>query len=275
MAAEQDDVAILRRFYTTHPAAVEASAADWSADGWEAAQWTEKCEKIIENYKKKATKAEGKGKTGPEADFRELMYSPSQKKSIGEKYGVDPRDRILAVTLHRAAGLRAADRGGVSDPYVEVFIEGFEKDDEAKTETVKKTLNPEWAEELRLSVPRTGGEGAALVCHVMDWDRGSSDDFLGEAKITAATWTAGCDEATFDLTAPTVKRKEGAAITGGLTVSCRWADAGGADVGAAGDEAAALSAEVEELKAKVEQLDADKAQCVPTPSHATAPSCKA
>ena len=74
--------------------------------------------------------------------------------------------------------------------------------------------------------------------------------------------------------APTVKRKEGAAITGGLTISCRWADAGGADVGAAGDEAAALSAEVEELKAKVEQLDADKAQCVPTPSHATAPSCK-
>ena len=31
---------------------------------------------------------------------------------------------------------------------------------------------------------------------------------------------------------------------------------------------------MEELKAKVEKLDADKAQCVPTPSHATAPSRK-
>ena len=259
-------MAILRRFYTTHIDAAK-STSEWDAGpavGWTPAQWQAKGEKIIATYEKKAAKAAKKGKTGPDVDFRELMY-----KALAEKYNADPRDRILAVTLHRAAGLRAADRGGVSDPYVEVFIEGFEKDEEAKTETVKKTLNPEWAEELRLSVPRTGGEGRALVCHVMDWDRGSSDDFLGEAKIPAATWTAGCDEATFDLTAPTVKRKEGAAITGGLTVSCRWADAGGADAGAAGDEAAALSAEVEELKAKVEQLDADKAQCVAQPHDST------
>ena len=81
-------MAILRRFYTSHPAAA-ASTADWEggpADGWSDAQWQSKGEKIVATYEKRARKAAKKGKTGPESDARELMY-----QALHEKYGTDPR----------------------------------------------------------------------------------------------------------------------------------------------------------------------------------------
>ena len=96
-----------------------------------------------------------------------------------------PLDR-LKVTVHRAAGLRAADRAS-SDPFAEVFLAGFESRgssffacfacifrdvfvspprvflifgrrfwaDEAVGETavIKATLEPSWEEAIELLVP--------------------------------------------------------------------------------------------------------------------------
>ena len=56
---------------------------------------------------------------------------------------------MLAVTVHRAQGLRAADRGDTSDPYVVVFLEGSE-DQRQQTERREKTLRPEWDTDLEL-----------------------------------------------------------------------------------------------------------------------------
>ena len=42
----------------------------------------------------------------------------------------------------RGIGLRAADLNGKSDPYVVIKVGGFE----FKSQTIKKTLNPEWNE---------------------------------------------------------------------------------------------------------------------------------
>ena len=51
------DVACLRRFYTTCPAAIADTTASWDGvAGWADAEWEEKCGKIIGSYKKKAEK---------------------------------------------------------------------------------------------------------------------------------------------------------------------------------------------------------------------------
>ena len=105
---EEDDVAILRRFYTSHPAAA-ASTADWEegpADGWSDAQWQSKCQKIVATYEKRARKAAKKGKTGPEADARELMY-----QALHEKYGADPRAPQQAAAGPDRASLLAELQG--------------------------------------------------------------------------------------------------------------------------------------------------------------------
>lgn len=49
----------------------------------------------------------------------------------------------LTVTLVRAKNLIAADRGGVSDPYIVFKLNGKEVH---KSEVIKKTLNPEYNE---------------------------------------------------------------------------------------------------------------------------------
>jgi C2 domain/Leucine rich repeat/Leucine Rich repeats (2 copies) len=82
---------------------------------------------------------------------------------------------MAAITVHcvRARNLAAADSNGFSDPYV-ILKSGAQK---KKSKTIKKTLDPEWNEQLTI-IPKPGV--TQLVLHVYDWDLGSSDDFLGE-----------------------------------------------------------------------------------------------
>ena len=57
--------------------------------------------------------------------------------------GIQASDACLTVTIVSARGLRAADRGGTSDPFClcRVGKEVF------RTSTIKKTLDPEWDED--------------------------------------------------------------------------------------------------------------------------------
>ena len=84
----------------------------------------------------------------------------------------------LVVHLIEAEGLAAADRDGLSDPYV-VLRAG---DVKWRSSTVKRSLTPKWNESW--SFPSSGDCGLHwLIMEVWDSDFASSDDSLGHALI--------------------------------------------------------------------------------------------
>ncbi|KAF9270554.1 tricalbin [Marasmius fiardii PR-910] len=96
---------------------------------------------------------------------------------------LEPRESInnqgsLRVTLLEGRDLRAADRGGKSDPYVVFSLNGMKV---AKSQTIKKTLNPTWNEDFDISV--RSRVGSVFVAEVYDWDQVGRADPLGEARI--------------------------------------------------------------------------------------------
>ena len=88
----------------------------------------------------------------------------------------------LRLEIIRAANLRAADRGKSSDPYVVFKLNGERK---GKTKTIKKTLNPEFNEDLG-EVPVASRVAADALLEVYDWDQVGTADHLGEAQLNLA-----------------------------------------------------------------------------------------
>ncbi|TIB85174.1 hypothetical protein E3Q10_04275 [Wallemia mellicola] len=101
----------------------------------------------------------------------------------------------LRVEVHNAKGLASADRNGKSDPYAVFLLEGEKV---YKTETKKKTLNPEWDEYFEVEVPnRVDGN---FMIEVYDWDRMSAADLLGVAKVDLTAFEPlESTEFTYDL----------------------------------------------------------------------------
>ncbi|KAI8329298.1 C2 domain-containing protein [Chlamydoabsidia padenii] len=105
------------------------------------------------------------------------------------QYTLPPQESMenqgnLTVTPVSASHLRSADRNGKSDPYV-VFTLNGEKI--YKTDTYKKTLNPEFntkKETFVLPVPRR--IGSKLEAIIYDWDQVGNNEELarGEIKFT-------------------------------------------------------------------------------------------
>lgn len=88
------------------------------------------------------------------------------------------RMRHLYVYFSDASGLLKKDIFGLSDPYVKVFCQGA-KDFIAvkrKTSTVKKTLHPQWKEDLEFWVK---GNEFSMVYDIYDENLLTKDDFLG------------------------------------------------------------------------------------------------
>ncbi|KAK4430926.1 Synaptotagmin-3 [Sesamum alatum] len=83
---------------------------------------------------------------------------------------------ILHVKVVRATKLLKMDLLGLSDPYVKLSLSG-EKLPAKKTTIKKKTLNPEWNEEFKLSVKDP--QSQMLHINVFDWDKVGSHDRLG------------------------------------------------------------------------------------------------
>lgn len=81
----------------------------------------------------------------------------------------------VSLSLIEARNLRKADLVGSSDPYVRVLPSN------AKTSFKFNTLNPKWAETLRIPVALP--ETETLVVEVWDHDYALRDDFLGFAVI--------------------------------------------------------------------------------------------
>ena len=101
----------------------------------------------------------------------------------------------VAVTFHGATGLIAMDTGmlasdgGTSDPYVRVKMEHsspaprFDKQHKWQrgTPTIDKTLSPNW--EHVHTVDTVAGKSNVLSLQVLDYDRGASDDLIGETTL--------------------------------------------------------------------------------------------
>lgn len=90
----------------------------------------------------------------------------------------------LQVTVVSGKSLCAADRGNKSDPYVKFYL-STQKEHLYKTDTVKKTLNPEWNETFECSVSSRIDD--VFRVEVYDWDQVGEDDHLGTAVIPLAS----------------------------------------------------------------------------------------
>jgi len=94
---------------------------------------------------------------------------------------------VLMVWLQRAIGLRAADFGGYSDPYIQFSlrpsIPHFRHQLQRSTK-VMRNLNPEWVPPQLFRFIILNPQEAKLTISVLDWDRLSSDDPLGDACLS-------------------------------------------------------------------------------------------
>jgi Ca2+-dependent lipid-binding protein len=88
---------------------------------------------------------------------------------------------VLRVTAVGAKHLKAADRGGKSDPNITFLLNGMKV---FKSETKKKTVHPVWNETFEVSIPsRIGGK---FKYEVNDWNAVGASDPLGEGYIDMA-----------------------------------------------------------------------------------------
>ena len=85
----------------------------------------------------------------------------------------------LHIHLIDAGGLKAADKNGLSDPYVKLSLGGRR----AKSKTIKETLNPKFDERFQFSGVRGELLSHELHLSVWDWDWGARDDKLGTASL--------------------------------------------------------------------------------------------
>jgi hypothetical protein len=90
----------------------------------------------------------------------------------------NPLSRRLVVMS--AEGLKAADRGGKSDPYAVVFFDDAEV---GRTDPVTSSLEPEWEAPFLLAIDREVGWGTLRI-ELYDHDVGSGHDFLGQIEIS-------------------------------------------------------------------------------------------
>lgn len=106
-----------------------------------------------------------------------------QLKYLPVRMNLHPSESInnsgtLRVEVHDAADLPAADRNGYSDPYCKFVLNDKQIH---KTGVQKKTLHPAWNETFEVAVKSRTAADFRLEC--FDWDRGGSDDALGNANI--------------------------------------------------------------------------------------------
>ena len=110
-----------------------------------------------------------------------VELSPASRKANGHD---ETQMGVATVRVLRGSNLRAADRGGKSDPYVVVQAAGGKQ--LVKTSVKKGTVNPVWDETLELSVPNPA---EPLALSVWDHDNIGRNDSLGSGVISLAQCT--------------------------------------------------------------------------------------
>ncbi len=111
----------------------------------------------------------------------------------------------LWVKLHSAAGLKAHDLNGKSDPYVKFKLKDFGTEDEVKSSVKNETLTPVWEETIALgTVSPEQLLHQKLVVTVMDQNSGKahelfshSDGKIGECTVMLTPLESGSHELGF------------------------------------------------------------------------------
>ncbi|CAL1567981.1 unnamed protein product [Knipowitschia caucasica] len=90
----------------------------------------------------------------------------------------------LLVGVVRCAHLAAMDSNGYSDPFVKICLKpDMGKKGKNKTQTKKKTLNPEFNEEFSYEIKHGDLAKKSLDISVWDYDMGKSNDFIGGCQL--------------------------------------------------------------------------------------------
>ncbi|KAL9651276.1 hypothetical protein ABK040_001229 [Willaertia magna] len=113
------------------------------------------------------------------------MFASSSNKEDEIKRqcnSVFPKGTELTLKILKGINLVAADVGGTSDPYV-IITHSMHENDVRKTNIRFKTLNPTWGEEFRYTVNQENTTDILFNFVVMDYDRLTKDDFIGEASL--------------------------------------------------------------------------------------------
>ena len=125
-------------------------------------------------------------KEGPEREASMMIQKHIRRKSSQRAANYETAHELRPMLIHikTASGLRAADRNGLSDPFVVVHV-AYKDDDGnvvttfvSRSQKINKTLTPQWNFDVFL--PGVN-ESMNIVMTVMDWDRFANDDFLGQA----------------------------------------------------------------------------------------------
>merc|ERR1719507_1749451 len=148
-------------------------------------------------FAKKRTKKDGKQKE--ELDEQAILDAMEEEPDDTEIKGpvkeylgklqyelkYDFNTQTLSVTVIQAMELPAMDLGGVSDPYVKVFLmpetKGMKK---FETKVHRKTLNPFFNETFQFkNLPYADTFDKTLMFTIFDYDRFSKHDRIGEIKL--------------------------------------------------------------------------------------------
>jgi synaptotagmin-1 len=108
-----------------------------------------------------------------------------KKKYLGRiqyKVEYDFSAGILTVHITKAEELPAMDIGGLSDPYVKLYLLP-ERKRKYETKVHRKTLNPIFNESFKFEVPYGDVMTKTLVFAVYDYDRFSKHDAIGEVRL--------------------------------------------------------------------------------------------
>ena len=87
----------------------------------------------------------------------------------------------MTITIDSARDLKAMDWCGTSDPFVRIKLDGKNV---YRSKTVMRNLSPVWNETCIVCLEKPCGQ---LFLSVWDYDRGSTDDFIGEVGIDIST----------------------------------------------------------------------------------------
>jgi len=125
----------------------------------------------------------------PEEDLLDDKKNSEYLGKVQFELRYDFNTQTLIVKIIQATELPAMDMGGVSDPYVKVYLLPETKGQKKyETKVHRKTLNPFFNQEFKFqNLPYAETFDKTLMLNIFDYDRFSKHDQIGEVKLPLST----------------------------------------------------------------------------------------